>query len=86
VNDTAQTVGIAAIAFGLMRLLEKVITGLMDKKPQNGNGGSSGSKSAEFWKLEIRGIVEKAIDERVVPVMNQIRESLSILIRWKGGD
>jgi hypothetical protein len=85
-SSDIQEIGLGGALMLAMVIIKEVVSGLLRRKNGTNGNGSSGEKSAEFWKLEIRGIVEKAIDERVVPKMTQIETALTTLIRWKGGD
>lgn len=85
-TDTLQTAGIAVLALGMLRLLEKIITSVLEKKGGHHTNGNAGAKTSEYWEIKFRTIVEKAIEDRIAPEMRSIRESLTALLRRRGRD
>jgi hypothetical protein len=71
---TDDALSAAVIGAGLA-LLGKIVFDWL--KGKNGKtNGSSGEKSAEFWKVEIRDIVEEVMDHRNAKIREIVAEEL----------
>jgi hypothetical protein len=62
----------AVIGAGLA-LLGRIVFDWLKGKPN----GTSGEKSAEFWKVEIREIVEEVMDHRNAKIREIVSEELN---------
>jgi hypothetical protein len=84
--------GILLVLGALAAFLVKVVPLLKNGKKDQGDD-SAGARSTAWWQMEFKDMEdriaernERFIEMRLVPIMNDIKAALQVLIRWKGGD
>lgn len=90
---TPEVVGIAAALMVTLRLVEKLVDNLIKRRNGNGHDDQSGNRPVAEWEQRIERVVERVVENKIMPnhnlmlgAMNDMKQSLMILIRWKGGD